>query len=108
MYQRLQQHTVLELITMRAVSNHRSLYPSVTIRRKFYVENNQQNALNSIPIYFSFYDGFYMFRQNNAILGEQLCSFLSHFNVNMVGDKSWDADRTHVPARCIEKKGVSF
>jgi hypothetical protein len=50
-----------------------------------YVESNQQN---SILLYFSFYDGFYMFRQNNAILREQLCSFLSHFNVNMIGDKS--------------------
>jgi hypothetical protein len=29
-----------------------------------------------------------MFRQNNAILREQLYSFLSHFNVNTVGDKS--------------------
>jgi hypothetical protein len=29
-----------------------------------------------------------MFRQKNAILREQLCSFLSHFSVNMVGDKS--------------------
>src|SRR5215469_16596694 len=37
---------------------------------------------------FLFYDGFYMFRQNNAILSERLCSFLSHFSVNMVGDKS--------------------
>jgi hypothetical protein len=27
-----------------------------------YVENNQQNALNSILICFSFYDGSYMFR----------------------------------------------
>jgi hypothetical protein len=27
-----------------------------------------------------------MFRQNEAIVREQLCSFLSHFNVNMVGD----------------------
>jgi hypothetical protein len=27
-----------------------------------------------------------MFRQNNAILRERLCSFLSHFIVNMVGD----------------------
>jgi hypothetical protein len=31
-----------------------------------------------------------MFRQNNAILREQLCSFLSHFSVSMVGDKSQD------------------
>jgi hypothetical protein len=29
-----------------------------------------------------------MFRQNNAMLKEQLYSFLSPFNVNMVGDKS--------------------
>jgi hypothetical protein len=29
-----------------------------------------------------------MFRKNNAILREELFSFLSHFNVNMVGDKS--------------------
>jgi hypothetical protein len=32
-------------------------------------------------------DGSYMFRQNNAILREQLDSFLSYFNVNMVGGK---------------------
>jgi hypothetical protein len=50
-----------------------------------YVENNQQNALNSILL---FYDGSYMFRQNNAIFREQLCVILSHFNVIMVGDKS--------------------
>jgi hypothetical protein len=31
-----------------------------------------------------------MFRQNNAILREQLDSFLSYFNVNMVGSKSRD------------------
>jgi hypothetical protein len=29
-----------------------------------------------------------MFRQKNAILREQLCSFLIHLNVNTVGDKS--------------------
>jgi hypothetical protein len=34
------------------------------------------------------YDGSYMFRQNNAIRRKQLCSFLSHFYVNMVEDKS--------------------
>jgi hypothetical protein len=40
-----------------------------------------------------------MFRQNNAIPREQLCSFLSHFNVDMVGDKSqdvWQNPRTGV------------
>jgi hypothetical protein len=37
---------------------------------------------------FLFYDGSYMFRQNNAILRKRLCSFLSHFSVNIVGDKS--------------------
>jgi hypothetical protein len=36
------------------------------------------------------HEGSYMFRQNNAILGEQLGSFLSYFNVNMVGGKSWN------------------
>jgi hypothetical protein len=55
-----------------------------------YVESNQQNALNSILLYFSFYDGSYMFRQNNVVIREQLCSFLSHFSVNTVGDKSYD------------------
>jgi hypothetical protein len=29
-----------------------------------------------------------MFRQNNAIVREWLCSFLSHFSVHVVGDKS--------------------
>jgi hypothetical protein len=43
---------------------------------------------NSILLYFSFYDGSHMLWQNNAILSEQLFSFLSHFNVNMVEDKS--------------------
>jgi hypothetical protein len=37
---------------------------------------------------FLFYDGSYMFRQNNAILREQLCSFLTHLNVSMVGCNS--------------------
>jgi hypothetical protein len=32
--------------------------------------------------------GFYMFRQNNAFLREQLGSFLSYFNVSMLGGKS--------------------
>jgi hypothetical protein len=34
------------------------------------------------------HDGCYMFRQNNAILREQLGSFLSYFNVSMLGGKS--------------------
>jgi hypothetical protein len=33
------------------------------------------------------HDGYYMFRQNNAILREQLGSFLNYFNVSMVGVK---------------------
>jgi hypothetical protein len=52
-----------------------------------YVEITQQNALNYILLYFS-YDGSYMFRQNNAIIRERFCSFLSHSSTNMVGDKS--------------------
>jgi hypothetical protein len=36
------------------------------------------------------HDGSYMFRQNSAILREQLGSFLSYFNVKMVGGKSWN------------------
>jgi hypothetical protein len=32
----------------------------------------------------SLHDGSYMFRQNNAILREQLGSFLSYFSVSMV------------------------
>jgi hypothetical protein len=43
-----------------------------------------------IYFFISFYDGSYVFRQNNAILRERLCSFLSHFSVSMVGDKSQD------------------
>jgi hypothetical protein len=31
-----------------------------------------------------------MFRQNNAIFKKQLGYFLSYFNVNMVGGKSWN------------------
>jgi hypothetical protein len=53
-------------------------------------EINQLNALNYIYFLFFFYDGSYMFRQNNAILRERICSFLSHFSVNMVGYKSYD------------------
>jgi hypothetical protein len=34
-----------------------------------------------------------MFWQNNANLREQLCAFLSHFNVNMVEDKSQDVQQ---------------
>jgi hypothetical protein len=34
------------------------------------------------------HDGPYMFRENNAIIREQLGSFLSYFNVSMVGGKS--------------------
>jgi hypothetical protein len=34
------------------------------------------------------HDGSYMFRQNSAILREQLGSFLSDFKVNMLGGKS--------------------
>jgi hypothetical protein len=54
-----------------------------------YVEINQQ--MHWFIYFFIFYDGSYMFRQNNAIIREQpeqLCSFLSHFNINMVGGKS--------------------
>jgi hypothetical protein len=39
-----------------------------------------------MPLYF--HEGSYMFRQNNAILREQLDSFLSYFKVNVVGGKS--------------------
>jgi hypothetical protein len=35
-----------------------------------------------------FYNGSFMFRQNNAIVRERLFSLLSHFSVNMVADKS--------------------
>jgi hypothetical protein len=80
-----------------------------------YVENIQQNALNSILLYFSFYNGPYMFRQNIAVLGEQLCSFLSHFNINMVGDRqvigrmtettyrraSWRTEKVHYQVHTV-------
>jgi ABC-type long-subunit fatty acid transport system fused permease/ATPase subunit len=36
------------------------------------------------------HDGPCMFWQNNAILREQLGSFLSYFNVSMVEGKSWN------------------
>jgi hypothetical protein len=39
-----------------------------------------------------------MFRQNHAIFREQLCSFLSHFSTNMVGDKSQEYDGPYIPA----------
>jgi hypothetical protein len=44
-----------------------------------------------------------MFRQNNAILRERLCFFLSHFSVNMVGDKS---ERNKTVAIVKENKEV--
>jgi hypothetical protein len=36
------------------------------------------------------HDGSHMFWQNNAILRDQLGSFLNYFNVNMAGGKSWN------------------
>jgi hypothetical protein len=36
------------------------------------------------------HDGSYMFRQYSAILRAQLGSFMSYFNVDMVGGKSWN------------------
>jgi hypothetical protein len=72
-----------------------------------YVENNQQNALNSILLYFAFYDGSYMFRRNNVILREQLCFFLSHFNVNMVGDNS-DLCPTILTLKWLRKEHSCF
>jgi uncharacterized membrane protein len=53
----------------------------------YYVETKQLNALKLYTSLF-FYDGSYMFRQNNVILRERLFSFLSHFSVNTVGVKS--------------------
>jgi hypothetical protein len=51
-----------------------------------YVEINQLNALNYILLYFYFTMAPTKFRQKNAILRERLCSFLSHFSVNMLRD----------------------
>jgi hypothetical protein len=36
------------------------------------------------------HDGSCIFHQTNAILSEQLGSFVNYFNVNMVGGKSWN------------------
>jgi hypothetical protein len=48
-----------------------------------------------------------MFRQNNAILRERLCSFPSHFSVSMVGDKSQDIWRNlHTGVRQYGKRQV--
>jgi hypothetical protein len=55
-----------------------------------YAETNQLNEPKLYTSLFFFYYGSYMFRQNNAILRELLFSFLSHFSVNTVGDKSQD------------------
>jgi hypothetical protein len=46
------------------------------------------SALIYILLYL--HEGFYMFRQIDAILKEQLGSILSYFNVNMLGCKSWN------------------
>jgi hypothetical protein len=48
-------------------------------------------------------DGSYMFRQNNAILREQLGFFLSYFNVNMVGGKSWNVWYKHMCQRVMQR-----
>jgi hypothetical protein len=68
-----------------AAAKQTDQFKSINVE-KHYVEINQQNALKLYTSLF-FYNG-YMFRQNNAILRARLCSFLSHFSVNMVGDKS--------------------
>jgi hypothetical protein len=52
-----------------------------------YVEINILNALNYITLYFSFTVALTCFGKKNVILRERLCSFLSHFCVNIVGDK---------------------
>jgi hypothetical protein len=49
------------------------------------------------------YDGFYIFRQNNAILMEQLGSFLSCFNVNTVGGESWNVWYRPVCQRVMQR-----
>jgi hypothetical protein len=51
-----------------------------------YVETDKTNALSCMLLYL--HDGSNMFRQN-AIFREELSSFLSYFNVNMVGGKLW-------------------
>jgi hypothetical protein len=51
-----------------------------------YVKNQQNN--NYLFSLLIMYGSSYMFQQNNAILRERLCSFLRHFMVNMVEDKS--------------------
>jgi hypothetical protein len=53
---------------------------------------------------FFLYDGSYMFWQNNAILMERLCSFLSHFSVNMVGDNHRTYGGTYIPACYIQRQ----
>jgi hypothetical protein len=50
------------------------------------IQRLTKNALSCILLYL--HNGSYMFRQNNAILREQLGSFLSYFNANMVEGKS--------------------
>jgi hypothetical protein len=52
-----------------------------------YVEINLQlNALNYILLFFTMAPT--CFGKKNAILRERICSFLSHFSDNIVGDKS--------------------
>jgi hypothetical protein len=53
------------------------------------LRRDQPTKCTEIVYFFNFfYDGSYVFRQNNAILREGLFSFLSHFSVKTVGDKS--------------------
>jgi hypothetical protein len=51
-----------------------------------------QKLANKCTKLYDYYlsDGSYMFRQNNAIIREQVGSFLSYFNISMVGGKSWN------------------
>jgi hypothetical protein len=42
-----------------------------------------------------------MFRQNNTLNRERLCSFLSHFSFNMVGDKLWYVGSTVRSMTCL-------
>jgi hypothetical protein len=55
---------------------------------EIYVETNKLNALKLYTSLFFFNNGSYIFQQNSAILREQLFSLLSHFSINIVGDKS--------------------
>jgi hypothetical protein len=77
----------LRAVEYVGVTNIISIFYSYTVHYQM-CRDWPTNALSCMLLYL--HEGCYMFRQNNAILREQLGAFLSYFNVNMVGGESWN------------------